>query len=203
MIFEQISGYNGVIFYIGSIFRASGSEMNSNLCSIVVGVVQVLATIVSGIFVDRVGRRILLLVGQVFMALPLLVLGVYFHLKEDGVGEGTHVAVTDSLAWLPVVCLVVFISAFSLGIGPLSWTMLGELLAPNIKGVCSAVAVCLVWLCAFVVTKTFASIAGSLGIAWCFWIYAICCVLGFVSIYFTVPETKGKSLDEIQEIFTK
>jgi len=70
-------------------------------------------------------------------------------------------------------------------------------------GACSSLATALVWLCGFFVTKSFDTVANALGIYWCFWIFGICCFMGFVSIYFTVPETNGKSLEQIQRTFQK
>ena len=132
MIFEQISGFNAIIFYTGGIFDAAGTAMDADVASIIVGVVQVIATIISTVLVDRAGRRILLLFPQIVMAVSLLALGIFFLLK--GETEEENSVVIPYLKWLPLTSMLVFIIAFSIGIGPLSWTMMGEILPPNVKG---------------------------------------------------------------------
>ncbi len=130
MVFEQFSGFNAIIFYTGGIFRAAGTSIDSNLSSIVVGVVQVIATVASSVLVDRAGRRILLLISQIVMSVSLLVLGTFFYFKNDLTEQGISVY----FKWLPLLCMLVFVVAFSMGIGPLSWTLMGEILPPNVKG---------------------------------------------------------------------
>lgn len=103
--------------------------MESNVASIIVGAVQVVATVVSSILVDRAGRRVLLLFSQIVMAVSLLGLGTFFTLKQYyGDDEVFY------LKWVPLASMLVFIIAFSIGIGPLSWTLMGEILPPNVKG---------------------------------------------------------------------
>jgi len=132
MIFEQISGYNAIIFYAGRIFKEAGSSLDDNISSISLGVVQVVATVGSSIMVDRAGRRILLLFPQIMMGGSLVALGFYFYLNQDQ--DQSAPPYYPSITWIPLVSMIVFIIAFSIGIGPLSWTMMGEILPPHIKG---------------------------------------------------------------------
>ena len=122
MVFEQISGFNAIIFYTVDIFRASGSEINANLSTIIVGVVQVAATVVSGWLVDRAGRRVLLIFSEVVMAVALFVLGTFYYFDNVVYKDGSKAM--EGWSWLPLTCLIVFIIAFAQGIGPLSWTMM-------------------------------------------------------------------------------
>lgn len=115
MFFQQVSGINAVIFYTTDIFKASGAGINPEVATIIVGVMQVLATFVAGLVVDRLGRRILLLISDSVMALCTLMLGIYFFMKSR------DEASVDSLSWLPIVSLCVFIVTFSLGFGPVPW----------------------------------------------------------------------------------
>jgi len=154
---------------------------------------QVVATFVSTLVVDKLGRRILLLASGIAMALSTTAIGVYFYLQKQ---DKTQV---ESLGWLPVASLCIFIIMFSMGYGPVPWLMMGELFATDIKGFAGSLAGTSNWLLAFVVTKTFVNLNNSLGIGGTFWLFAGLTVLGVIFVFFAVPETKGKSLTEIQQ----
>lgn len=192
MIFQQLSGINAVIFYSGDIFKAAGSTLDPKVATIIVGVVQVVVTYISSAVVDRVGRKVLLLLSASIMGLCLAILGLYFCLKKGDDSSG--------LGWLPLLCLTVYIVVFSLGFGPLPWLMMGEVFAPNVKGAASSIAVCTNWTLTFVVTFSFVKLVDGLGEDWTFWLFAIICGIATIFIYYLVPETKGKTLSEIQRI---
>jgi SP family facilitated glucose transporter-like MFS transporter 8 len=193
MIFQQLSGVNAVIFYSVDIFYAAGSTLDPKVSAIIVGIVQVLVTFVSSAMVDRAGRRILLLLSASIMGVCLAILGLYFSLKNRGDD-------VSGIGWLPLICVAVFIVMFSLGFGPLPWMMMGELFAPNVKGPASSIAVCTNWTLVFIVTFTFGKLIVWLGEHWTFWLFAIICCIGTAFVFFVVPETKGKTLTEIQRI---
>lgn len=115
MFFQQVSGINAVIFFTTDIFIAAGSGIEPEIATILVGVMQVVGTFVASLIVDRLGRRILLLVSDAVMALCTLVLGIFFFMK------GRDEESVTSIGWLPVVALCLFILAFSLGFGPVPW----------------------------------------------------------------------------------
>jgi Na+/melibiose symporter-like transporter len=115
MFFQQVSGINAVIFFTTDIFIAAGSAISPEIATIIVGVMQVVATFIASLVVDRLGRRILLLVSDSIMALCTLVLGIFFFMKERDESSVT------SIGWLPVVALCLFIVAFSIGFGPVPW----------------------------------------------------------------------------------
>lgn len=191
MIFQQLSGINAVIFYTTSIFAAAGSDLEPSTATIIVGVIQVVVTFISTLIVDRLGRRLLLMISDSVMAICTLLLGVYFFLKDRGDD-------TSSLGWLPLTSVCVFIVVFSLGYGPIPWMMVGELFAPHIKGFASSLSCVLNWILAFIVTRFYTDLALSFGIHTTFWIFAVVSAIGTVFVFFIVPETKGKTLDEIQ-----
>lgn len=110
MFFQQFSGINAVIFYSVSIFKSAGSNLDPSVCSIIVGVVQVLMTFASATLVERAGRRILLLISSTIMCICLAVLGVYFYLKE-------HEHDVSNIGMVPLLSLVLFIVCFSIGYG--------------------------------------------------------------------------------------
>lgn len=191
MFFQQFSGINAVIFYTVPIFKSAGSTMDAAICGIVVGVVQVLMTFVSSVLIDKAGRRILLLQSSFIMGSCLIVLGVYFKLKDSA-------ADVSGIGWLPLASVVLFIICFSLGFGPIPWMMMGELCAPDVKGLASALAVMFNWSLVFLVTKSFGTMQEKLGSDWTFWFFGIWMIVGTLYVFFKVPETKGKTNAEIQ-----
>lgn len=193
MIIQQASGINAVIFFAGTIFTQAGSSLSSNVSSISLGVVQVIFTFLSGFLMDRAGRKILLLISIVVMGVCLGVLGSVFYLKE----HGTDVS---SYGWIPLSSLLLFIVVFSIGLGPIPWMLAGEMFSPEIKGFASGVAVSLNWIQTFLVTRFFRQLTIVIGGGFTFWIFTVVCVIGMLFVLLIVPETKGKSLQEIQDL---
>ncbi|XP_069693151.1 facilitated trehalose transporter Tret1-like [Periplaneta americana] len=191
MTFQQMSGVNAVIFYSGKIFEASGSSMSPTTASIVIGIVQVLATYVSSLLIDRAGRRILLLISSSVMGLCLSILALYFYLQVQEYD-------VRSISWLPLGSVSIFIIVFSVGFGPIPWIMFGELFPNNVKGVASAITASFNWILAFTVTKVFQNMLDLLGSPVTFCIFSAMCVTGTIFTAILVPETKGKDLKEIQ-----
>jgi SP family facilitated glucose transporter-like MFS transporter 8 len=173
-------------------FQDAGSELEATTQSIIVGVIQVVFTFISTLVIDRLGRRILLIISDIVMAICTLLIGVFFFLKADYQD-------VSNLGWLPLTSVCLFIVAFSLGYGPIPWMMVGELFAPNIKGIASSLACILNWILAFLVTRFYQDLATSFGIHTTFWIFAAISLIGTVFVFFVVPETKGKTLREIQK----
>ncbi|XP_032310735.1 facilitated trehalose transporter Tret1-2 homolog isoform X2 [Drosophila ananassae] len=193
MFFQQVCGINAVIFYSSRIFKEANTGIGEQWATILIGIMQVVATFVSTLVVDKLGRRILLLASGCAMAVATTAIGVYFYLQSQ---DPTQV---ESLGWLPVASLCIFIIMFSMGYGPVPWLMMGELFATDIKGFAGSLAGTSNWLLAFVVTKTFDDLNNGLGIGGTFWLFAGLTVLGVFFVFFAVPETKGKSLNEIQQ----
>lgn len=198
MFFQQASGINAVIFYTGFIFKAANTGIDPSVATIIVGVMQVIATFVASMVVDKLGRRILLLISVSVMALCTIALGVFFYLARQGEENPAEVSPVENLSWLPIVSMSIFIVMFSIGFGPIPWMLLGELFAPDIKGVAASIAGSFNWILAFIITKTFTNIRDAIGIGETFWLFSAMSVAGTVFVFFAVPETKGKSLSEIQ-----
>ncbi|EZA57781.1 hypothetical protein DMN91_003141 [Ooceraea biroi] len=192
MLFQQLSGINAVIFYTVTIFEASGSSIPANIASIIVALVQVVMSAVAALIVDRAGRKPLLMFSSGVMSVSLIALGLYFNLQAKGND-------VSQLGWLPLTSLTLFMIAFSVGLGPIPWMLMGELFPAETKAVASGVAVMLNWFLVFLVTKTFPTMNEELGADTTFWIFAAIMAIATVFTYFFVPETKGKSLQEIQE----
>lgn len=125
MFFQQLSGINAVIFYTVSIFKDAGSTIDENLCTIIVGIVNFMATFAGILLIDRLGRKILLYISDVLMVITLMTLGTFFYYKNSG-------ADVSEIGWLPLASFVLFVVGFSLGFGPIPWLMMGEILPGNL-----------------------------------------------------------------------
>ncbi|XP_014280108.1 facilitated trehalose transporter Tret1 isoform X3 [Halyomorpha halys] len=192
MFFQQMSGINIVIFFAGNIFKDAGSSMDSAVAAILVGLAGVIATLVAASLIDRLGRKILLQISATAMALCLVVLGYYFHLKTSG-------SDVSSIGTVPLVSVIVYILMFGIAFGPIPWMISGEVLPPEIKATGTSIAVATNWFIAFTVTKSFQPLLDAVGPAVTYWIFACLNVLSFFFVTFVVIETKGKSLAQVQE----
>lgn len=155
---------------------------------------QLLATFASTVVVDRLGRKLLLLISIVSMIICLVLLGVFFFLQADA---GSNV---DSLGWLPLTSLSIYIITFSLGFGPIPWLMLGEVYSNELKPLFSPITGSFNWFLAFLITYFFESLSNAIGIGETFWLFAGLSVFGVLFCFFRIQETKGKSLQEIQRM---
>ncbi|CAD7078271.1 unnamed protein product [Hermetia illucens] len=191
MFFQQLSGINAVIFYTVSIFKDAGSTIDENLCTIIVGIVNFIATFIATMLIDRLGRKILLYISDVAMFITLFTLGGFFYAKNHGSDVST-------LGWLPLSCFVIFVIGFSLGFGPIPWLMMGEILPGKIRGSAASVATAFNWMCTFIVTKTFSDLNASIGTHGSFWMFGSICLIGLFFVIFYVPETQGKTLEDIE-----
>jgi len=191
MLFQQMSGVNSIIFYSSDIFSKAGTTIEPNIASIIVGTVQVVSVFFGSLVVDKLGRRVLLLASIVVMFLMTLLLGVYFYCI-------TYTTAFDDIKWFALVPLCIFLILFSLGFGPIPWMMMPEIFAPEVKGVAGSSACLFNWLVAFIVTKFYSDMTDAVKSYGTFWIFSLFCAVGIVFVYFLVPETKGKTLDQIQ-----
>lgn len=193
MAFQQLCGINAIIFYTVDIFQAAGSSVSPWVSTMVVGAVQVAASVVSFAVVDRVGRRLLLASSCLFMALSLAALAVYFHVRVSAGAEA-------AAAWgaLPVTALSVYIFFYSWGFGPLPWFMMAELLPVDVKDWATAAAIATNWALVFLVTNTFEAVVDAAGRGPTFATFGAVCVAGLAFVALLVPETKGRSQEDIQ-----
>lgn len=153
MLFQQFSGINAVIFYAQSIFKSAGSTMDDSQGPIIIGCVNFIATFVATMLIDRLGRKALLYISSVVMVISLSCLGGYFYYKETG-------ANVEAYGLMPLICLMGYVMAFSMGFGPIPWLMMGEILPGKIRGSAASVATAFNWTCTFIVTKTFPVMLG-------------------------------------------
>lgn len=194
MIFQQWSGVNDIMFYTTEIFKSAKFEGNPAIPGVVVGAVQLVATMGSVFVIDRLGRRILLAISGTFMSVGCVMLGVNYYLQE-------HNSQTN-LPWLPICSLVLYMAAFSVGWGSIPWTMMAELIPSRVKGFASGLSVVVNWTSAFLVTKEFKDMEDTMTTYGTFWFFAGINALGVVFVLLLLPETKGKSLEEIERLFS-
>lgn len=191
MTFQQLTGIEAVIYYCVDIFDEAGSSLSSSVCTIIVGMLQLISTYIPCVIVDRAGRRILLILSELGMAVSLLALSLHFTIQNNGVE-------VLWAGWIPLVALNVYIVAFSVGFGPLPWLIMAELLSTEAKAWVSSMAVCFNWGLTFAVTKLFPVVNHDLGPAITYGGFCFICLLGFAFVVFFVPETRGKSREDIQ-----
>lgn len=196
LIAQPMSGINVVHSYMQSIFDAAGSEIPPEISTIVVGIVQLLTVGVTTLVVDTLGRRVILLVSATGTCIAHLSIGTYFYLQTEGYNVG-------SIFWLPIASLLVFIITYNLGIAPVPWTILGEVFPANVKCLASTISCCLCLVLAFSTSVFFPHVKLLIGLAQSFWLFATFCGAFIFFVYFVVPETKGKSFQEIQNMLNE
>uniref|UniRef100_A0A5F9DM63 Solute carrier family 2 member 8 n=1 Tax=Oryctolagus cuniculus TaxID=9986 RepID=A0A5F9DM63_RABIT len=211
MAFQQLSGVNAVMFYAETIFEEAKFK-DSSLASVVVGLIQVLFTALAALIMDRAGRRLLLTLSGVIMVFSTSAFGAYFKLAQGGPGNSSHVDLlapvstepidpSVGLAWLAVGSMCLFIAGFAVGWGPIPWLLMSEIFPLHVKGVATGVCVLTNWLMAFLVTKEFSSVMEALQPYGAFWLASAFCIFGVLFTLFCVPETKGKTLEQITAHF--
>ena len=189
-IFQQIIGINTVIYYAPTILRFTGSSVSSAITQTVfIGVTNVVFTTVAVLLLDRFGRRVFLLVGTVGLIVSLLALAVFFASS----------AVRHAVPDLALIALIAYIASFAIGLGPVFWLMISEIFPLHLRS--PAMALCTVanWAFNFLVAFTFLSLVSALGSAGTFLLYAAVASIALVFFATRVPETNGRSLEEIEQ----
>jgi SP family xylose:H+ symportor-like MFS transporter len=184
-ILQQWSGINVIFNYAEEIYRAAGYGVSDILFNIVItGTINLVFTLVALGFVDRVGRRVLMLAGCAGIALSHLLLGF---------------AYASGMKGLPVLVLTLAtIACYAMSLAPVTWVLIAEIFPNRIRGAAVSIAVSALWIACFLVTFTFPMLNRILGSAGTFWLYSGICAAGFVFVGLRVPETKGKTLEEIE-----
>ena len=184
--FQQITGINAVIMFAPEIFQTAGSEkVDSMMLSVIVGLTNFFMTMVALWLVDRKGRKTLLLWGAAGMAVSLGYLCIEFAKPvQNGVGV--------------LIALLLYISFFAASFAPVMWVIISEIYPGRIKGVAMSFSTAVSWLCVFITVYFAPVIQGALGLNYLFGIYGVFSVLAFVFVKIWIPETKGKTLEEIQ-----
>lgn len=192
---QQFCGQLAVVSYTTEIFLNTASSLDANISVIILGVIQAISSVVMSSIVDRTGRKPLLLLSTIGLAVSTLVLGIYFYLNSN---TGIDLTYFD---WIPIVCLIVYLSLFSIALGVLPFTIMGEIFPPNVKGLASSSALLLHAGTGVLVTKVFQIMTDDIGADAPFWLFSIYCIVSAFFIARYLPETKGKTFSEIYEEF--
>eukprot|EP01018_Ginkgo_biloba_P032859 Gb_40254 [translate_table: standard] len=196
LLLQQLSGINGIMFYSSSIFKSAGIS-SGDAASLGLGAIQVVMTAVAVWLMDRAGRRLLLMISSGGMAVCLFLVGLSFYLKTHLAGAAHF---ETFLSVLALTSLLIYIVSFSLGIGAIPWIIMSEILPVNVKGLAGSVATLANWSTSWAVTMTI-NLLLEWSSAGTFMLYALLCALTLVFVALCVPETKGRTLEEIQSSF--
>uniref|UniRef100_A0A673UUN7 Solute carrier family 2 member 8 n=1 Tax=Suricata suricatta TaxID=37032 RepID=A0A673UUN7_SURSU len=192
--------------------RLGPSPQDSSLASVIVGTIQVLFTAMAALIMDKAGRRLLLTLSGVIMVFSTSAFGAYFKLTQGGPSNSSHVqlltpismepaSASVGLAWLAVGSMCLFIAGFAVGWGPIPWLLMSEIFPLHVKGLATGVCVLTNWFMAFVVTKEFSSVMEVLRPYGAFWLASAFCIFSVLFTLSCVPETKGKTLEQITAHF--
>nr|CAH7746488.1 unnamed protein product [Callosobruchus chinensis] len=191
---QELSGVGSIATYMQLIFEASGSKLSSEMCSVISSICIFFASMVSPFIVDRQGRRFLILVSLFGVTVSLVAIGAYFYIKDFTMWP------TGGISWIPLASLILYIFAYNFGISSVPWTICSEVFPNNQRQNATMMVSVISWTISFFVTNFFNKMNDLVGMAGSFWMYAGFCLLAGIFSLFCVPETKGKSFDEIQEI---
>ena len=185
-VFQQWCGINVIFNYAEEIFKSAGYDISDVLKNIAwTGSVNMAFTFVALGVVDKAGRRPLMLFGSAALALIYFAMGFCYHSHVQG---------------LPVLLLVLAaIACYAMSLAPVTWVVISEIFPNRIRGAAMSVAVSALWIACFLLTYTFPILNAKLGSSGSFWLYAVICVLGFIFIFAKLPETKGKTLEQIEK----
>jgi SP family arabinose:H+ symporter-like MFS transporter len=185
-VFSQFSGINAIIYYGASILKSSGNSIDAALLSqVIFGAANMLFTLLAIWKVDSAGRRPLYLIGTAGATICLLATGISF---ATGNATGT---------WL-LICVLAFLGCFAFSIGPLKFVVAGEIFPNKIRGRAMAISIMAMWVADTIVNYLTPIMLSTIGAAGTFWIFAAFCAIAFVTVYKLLPETKGKSLEQIE-----
>lgn len=188
--FQQWCGTNVIFNYAQEIFQSAGYDVDNTFINIVItGIANLVFTIVALFTVEKLGRRALMLMGAGGLAGIYLILGACYFFNVSGV-------------FMVVLC-VLAIACYAMTLGPITWVLISEIFPNKVRAVAVAAATLFLWLGSFTLTLSFPVLNESLGTAGTFWIYTAICVVAFMYFFKSLPETKGKSLEELEKDMIK
>jgi len=184
-VLQQWSGINVLFNYAEEIYRSAGYGVNDIMFNIVItGAISLVFTLLAIGMVDRFGRRVLMLIGCAGIGLSHVLIGIAYVMKLKGLAV--------------LLFTLSALGCYSLSLAPITWVLISEIFPNRIRGAAISVAVSALWIACFILTYTFPILNGALGTAKTFWLYAAICFAGFIFVFTKVPETKGKSLEQIE-----
>lgn len=189
-IFQQITGINTVLYYTTSIFKSAGFGTSAALLSSVgVGAINGVFTVFAIMLVDRLGRKPLLLIGAAGMGISIAAVAAAFQHKASGM--------------VIMICVLAYVASFALTLGPVVWVVISEIFPTRIRGRGMSVATVLLWVSCYAVSQSFPMLVERKGIPFTYYLYAAVCFVMIAFVAALVPETKGKTLEEIERKWLK
>ena len=190
-VFQQWSGINVIFFYAPDIFAKANLGVDAALFqTTLIGVMNIVFTILAMRVIDKMGRKLLMLIGAAGMAVCYIVIGLLFSVGR-----------TDD--WLLLTFIIITPAFFAFGLGPTVWVVLSEIFPNKIRGAAMSVATFSLWIACYLLTLTFPIFVEWFSSAITFWLYAIICVVGYIVILRFLPETKGISLEQLEKKLVK
>ncbi|EEB15084.1 sugar transporter, putative [Pediculus humanus corporis] len=193
MTIQQMSGVSPILNYSVVIFQASGSDISPHLAAITVGALQIFGAVAATLTMERVGRKLLLMISSIGMAISLGLIAIFFYLKTIDYDP----EFMKAIGWLPVTSMATYVIVYGLGFGPVPFVLVGEIFKTEARSAATSFSTFMLWFEAFLLLKFYGNLSDAFGTEACFGLFAICSALGAVFTYFYVPETKGKSLETI------
>jgi MFS transporter, SP family, arabinose:H+ symporter len=188
-IFQQITGINAILYYGPVIFKQTGlGDSDSLMYNVMIGVVNVVSTFIAIGFVDKVGRKRFLMIGSILMGLSLVMVAVCFHFEFYKY-------------YIILIFVLLYVAGFGCTLGAVTWVYLSEIFPNRIRALALSMATLALWLADFLVTSTFPVMIANLNTSVTLGLYALCCGIAFIYMFINIPETKGRSLEEIETLF--
>lgn len=184
-VFSQFGGINAIMYYGPELFKSAGSgEDQAFLSTVVLGLTNLFATFGAIALVDKIGRKTLLIAGVTLQTAALTAVGILYHVKASPL--------------LLLICIILFLIGFAASTGAVTWVIISEIFPNKVRGRAMGIAVLAIWAADYVVSQTFPMLQAGIGESRTFFCYAICCFLGLIFTILMVPETKGRTLEEIE-----
>ncbi|NXF90789.1 GTR6 protein, partial [Eubucco bourcierii] len=209
---QQLSGVTCVLVYLQSIFKKTSVILKPEYDAALVGLVRLLSVAIAAVSMDRAGRKILLFVSAAAMLVSNLTMGLYVHFlptSQNGTAANRTLVSSASLpaeptnyiTLIPLLATMFFIMGYAMGWGPITWLLMSEILPLKARGVASGLCVVVSWLTAFTLTQFFLRVVDNFGLEVPFLFFAIICAGNILFTGCCVPETKGRSLEQIEAFF--
>ncbi|NDK01232.1 Sugar transporter araE [Bacillus subtilis subsp. subtilis] len=190
-LFNQVIGMNAITYYGPEIFKMMGFGQNAGfVTTCIVGVVEVIFTVIAVLLIDKVGRKKLMSIGSAFMAIFMILIGTSFYFE-----------LTSGI--MMIVLILGFVAAFCVSVGPITWIMISEIFPNHLRARAAGIATIFLWGANWAIGQFVPMMIDSFGLAYTFWIFAVINILCFLFVVTICPETKNKSLEEIEKLWIK
>ncbi|XP_018419213.1 PREDICTED: solute carrier family 2, facilitated glucose transporter member 6 [Nanorana parkeri] len=208
---QQMSGINPILTFLESIFNKTKVILSGRYDAALVGLVRLVAVIISAIVMDKAGRKILLYVSSSLMLVSSLAMGLYVHFIVDVKHNSTTLNMTlnepgpqhptNYLGVIPLLCIMLYVLGYAFGWGPITWLLMSEILPLKSRGMASGLCVVVSWITGFALTEAFLPAVNAFNLETPFFFFTFICVCCLIFTYFAVPETKGRTLEQIEWYF--